>query len=82
MTSLHVICDLPPPPPIKNPGYALAPAPAGKWHCQASLVLSPVLYETLYSASRSCYCTNRDVEAEAVEAIKFLWKRKHFDQRD
>ena len=22
------------------------------------------------------------MEAEAVEAVKFLWKRKHFDERD
>ena len=22
-----------------------------------------------------------DVEVEAVEAVKFLWKRKHFDER-
>ena len=26
-----------------------------KWHCQVSLVASPVVYETLYLASRSCY---------------------------
>ena len=24
----------------------------------------------------------RKLEAEAVEAIKFLWKRKHFDEKD
>jgi len=23
----------------------------------------------------------RDEEAEAVEAVKFLWKRKHFEER-
>ena len=32
-----------------------AAARAGKWHCQVSLVVSPVVYETLYLASRSCY---------------------------
>ena len=26
--------------------------------------------------------TNRDVEEGAVEAVKFLWKRKQFDERD
>ena len=30
----------------------------------------------------SCFILNRDVEAEAVEAVKFLWKRKHFDEKD
>ena len=36
----------------------------------------------------SCLCKSltepilrRDVEAEAVEAVNFLWKRKHFDER-
>ena len=24
----------------------------------------------------------RKLEAETVEAVKFLWKRKHFDKRD
>ena len=24
----------------------------------------------------------RKLEAEAVEAVKFLWKRKHFDEKD
>jgi len=23
----------------------------------------------------------RDVEAEAVEAVRFLWKRKHFEEK-
>ena len=26
--------------------------------------------------------TNRDVEAEAVKAVKFLWRWKHFNERD
>ena len=26
--------------------------------------------------------TNKEVETEAVEAVNFLWKRKHFDGRD
>ena len=30
----------------------------------------------------SCFILSRDVEAEAVEAVKFLWKRKHFDEKD
>ena len=30
----------------------------------------------------SCFTLSRDVEAEAVEAVKFLWKRKHFNERD
>ena len=32
----------------------------------------------------SCFILSRDeeAEAEAVEAIKFLWKWKHFDERD
>ena len=27
------------------------------------------------------FAQSRDVEAEAVEAVNFLWKRKHFDER-
>ena len=32
----------------------------------------------------SCFILSRDVEAEAVEAVKFLWKQKwkHFNERD
>ena len=30
----------------------------------------------------SCFILSRDVETEAVEAVKFLWKRKHFYERD
>ena len=32
----------------------------------------------------SCFILSIDVEAEAVEAVKFLWKRmrKHFNERD
>ena len=26
-----------------------------KWHCQVSLVVSPVVFETMYLACRSCY---------------------------
>ena len=29
-----------------------------------------------------CFILSRDVEAEAVEAVKLLRKRKHFDKRD
>ena len=56
---------------------AVVRARAGKWHCQVSLVVLFVLYETLYLASSSCY--KQDVEAEAV---KFLLKQKHFDERE
>ena len=34
---------------------------AGKWHCQACLVVSSVVYETLFLASGAV--TNRDLEA-------------------
>ena len=30
----------------------------------------------------SCFILSRDVEAEAMEAVKFFWKRKHFDEKD
>ena len=30
----------------------------------------------------SCFILSRNVEAEAVEAFKFLRKRKYFDKRD
>ena len=30
----------------------------------------------------SCFILSKDVEAEAVEAVKFLWKRKHVGKRD
>ena len=30
----------------------------------------------------SCFILSRDVEAEVMEAVKFLWKRKHFDKKD
>ena len=30
----------------------------------------------------SCFILSRDVEAEAVGAVTFLWKRKHYDKKD
>ena len=50
----------------------MAAARAGKRHCQVRLVVSPVVYETLKPVAA---VTNRD-----VEAVKFLWKRKHIER--
>ena len=40
-------------------------------------------YERTIVGVRPYYPNSRDVEAEAVEAVNFLWKRKgkHFDER-
>ena len=62
-------------------GSFLSATCASKWHCQVSLVVSPVVYKTLYFVSRSCY--KQDLKAEArkakanSETTNSIWKRKH-----
>ena len=49
MMSLHVICDLAPPPPIKNPGYAYA---SGSTFPQ----LHPTCRHQVQSSGHFCVC--------------------------
>ena len=52
----------------------MAAARASKWHCQVSLVVSPVVYEILYLTSRSC--NKQECESESWKQKR--WKRLNF----
>ena len=51
-------------------------------HAHALIAYTVNLHAFFKLNTISCFILSRDVEAQAMEAVKFLWRRKHFDEKD